>query len=150
MVLLTGLALVLALAYKWPRHRPQPERLALAPCDLNAGPCQVALGEGSLRLTIGPRPIRPLRPLQVALELQGHEAQAARLVFTGVDVEMGQLAFELARSGPGRFAGEASLSICSRRRMTWQALLVVEAEDRSWQVPFHFESAYRPSFIILE
>lgn len=151
MVLLTGLVLVITISYKWSHHRPQLERLGLVPCELNAGPCQVALGEGSLNLALSPRPIRPLRPLQVVLEVQGHEVQGARVIFTGVDVEMGRLAFELARSGPGRFAGEASLSICSQGRMTWQALLVVEAADRTWQVPFHFESAYRSSsFIILE
>jgi hypothetical protein len=116
-------------------------------CDLNLGICDVETGRGRVALAITPRPIRPLKPLQAVVTLQGFEAEQVELLFTGVDVDMGRLFYPLKQASEDRFEGLVSLSICAQSRMTWQVLVII---DRTLQLPFRFESEYKSQFSIIE
>lgn len=116
-------------------------------CDLHKGGCRAVSGQGaSIELAIYPREIPLLERLEVNVVLKGIEASSVAVVFTGVDVDMGTLVYPLDSSGDGLFSGRASLSVCSQRRMTWQAAVVVEAEGVRYEVPFYFDTEYRSKF----
>lgn len=121
--------------------------LGVQGCNLHEGACRADSGEGaSIELAISPREIPLLERLDVSVALEGIEASAVEVVFTGVDVDMGTLAYPLESSPGGRYSGWASLSVCSQSRMTWKATVVVEAEGVKYEVPFLFDTEYRSKF----
>ena len=124
-----------------------PQTIDGMDCDLNLGACDVETDRGRVTLTITPRPILPLKPLQVVVTLQGFEAEKVELFFTGVDVDMGRLYYPLRQVGKGLFKGRASLSICAQSRMIWQALVII---DGTLQLPFRFETEFKSQFSIVE
>lgn len=122
-----------------------------AGCDLHRGPCSVrATDGGQVSLRITPQPIPVLEELQLQVRLQGIEAESVEVQFTGVDVDMGLLRYPLSRVAEGEFRGPAWLSVCSQKRMTWQALVRVESRRGQILVPFRFDTEYRRGFKMLE
>lgn len=140
-----GVALIYSLW--WDQPHSQSDIRQSVDCDLNLGACGVETDRGRVTLTITPGPIRPLKPLQAVVTLQGFEAERVELIFTGIDVDMGRFSYPLKRSGDGRFEGRVALSICSQSRMIWQAMVVI---DETVQLPFRFESEYKSQFTIVE
>ena len=119
-------------------------------CDFHLGPCQaIAEGGEKLEFSISPKDIPLLKPLKVLVKLKGFRANSVVVVFTGVDVDMGELTYPLRSSDGVVFEGEASLSVCSSRRMTWQASLFIETEGSQVTVPFNFDTGYRSSFKLI-
>ena len=116
-------------------------------CELSLSSCSVETEGGRLTLSISPRPIRPLKPLQAVVTLQGFEAEKVELLLTGVDVDMGRFFYPLKRGEDGRFESNVTLSICSQSRMTWQAMVII---DGKLKIPFQFESEYKSQFMIVE
>lgn len=114
--------------------------LAVAACDLNRGACSVDLpGGGRLTAEITPRPIPVLKPLAVRLTLAGRKVDAARLEFSGVEMDMGFNQVVLTATDGG-FVGSASLPVCVSGRMRWQAVFHIEGPDGRLDVPFQFDS----------
>ncbi len=146
-VLIVVLGTVLLAGLWWSKASRQVVAPAVTACDLNQGACEAVTGSGRVTLSIAPRPIRPLKPLQAEVRLQGIEAERVALLFTGVDVDMGRLFYPLERVDEGYFAGQVSLSICSKGHMTWQALVVI---DDTLHLPFRFDSEYKSQFTIIE
>lgn len=142
-VLLAG-AVGSAAVYKaWPLLHP--DTVARAPlnlgCDLRAGPCSVAFpGGGQVQLSIEPREIPVMRPLRLSVELAGIEADQIEVDFSGVDMNMGYNRVRLVPLGNSRFGGEAILPVCVRERMTWEALVLVEAPAGLIGAPFRFDT----------
>ncbi|NOR51272.1 MAG: hypothetical protein GQ470_01510 [Gammaproteobacteria bacterium] len=147
LILTLSFGAALMLSQWW--HKPQPQTDTFNPvdCDLNLGSCDIETAKGKVTLTITPRPIRPLKPLQAVVTLQGFKADRVELVFTGIDVDMGRFSYLLQQTEDGIFKGRVTLSICSQNKMIWQALVVI---DEALQLPFRFESEYKPQFIIVE
>jgi hypothetical protein len=63
---------------------------------------------------------------------------------------MGLLRYPLTAVGDGVYRGPAWLSVCSQRRMTWQALVRVESERGVLQAPFRFDTVFQRGFSVLE
>jgi hypothetical protein len=95
-------------------------------CDLNQRACTVDLAAGGYaRLEMQPRPMLPLQPLAVHLELTGRDPDWVELDLAGVEMYMGFNRTRLDRVGPGRYQGEAILPVCtSGEAMTWAATLL--------------------------
>lgn len=127
----------------WPTlFTPESVELPLSNCDLQAGPCSVALpGGGNLGFAIEPRPIPVLRPLRLEATLTGGEAKSMEVDFTGVDMKMGFNRPTLQAVAPGRFSGEATLPICTRNSMTWRATVLVNVHGKLYGVPFEFTTS---------
>ncbi|WP_209022658.1 SCO family protein [Rhodocyclus gracilis] len=103
-----------------------------ANCDLNAGACALRLPDGgTLDLSITPRPIAPLQPLELRVNVRSSNVRPLAIDFRGVDMDMGQLRVRLipTREGDGHFAATTQLPVCSTGRMRWQAH--IELEDAS-------------------
>lgn len=129
----------------------QPDRFLVdTGCDLQTSPCTAtAEGGRSIRFAIAPEGIPLLEPLAVSVALQGIEASSVEVVFRGVDVDMGRLLYPLHSQGKHYFTGGASLSVCTQRRMTWEALVVVTGQGRRYAVPFLFDTEYRSKFKLI-
>ena len=141
------LALLLgAVAYlvtsTWPRLFPQPlfEAASRPGCDLHRGPCTAVFDATRLvRLQIEPRTLPPSEPLRVLVGTAGFPADTATIEFSGVDMQMGLIRYELIDSGVGTFTGVATLPVCVRRRMTWRAIVTAHGADGLHRATFDFE-----------
>ena len=145
---LVNLAIVLALAclaalgYKLSPLRPADAGQTIAPlagCDLNAQTCAAELpGGGRIALSITPRPIPVVKPLQVRAHLSGIAVDKLEIDFAGVSMDMGYQRQQLVADGHGSFSGEAMLPVCVTGRMTWQATLLIDSGRQRFAVPFRF------------
>lgn len=120
-----------------------------AGCDLHQGACRASAAGGvAIALRIEPLRIPVLDELQLEVTLEGIEAREIEVQFSGINVDMGLLRYPLEPAGGGVFRGPAWLSVCSARRMTWQALVMVDGGR--YQAPFRFDAEYRREFSLLE
>lgn len=111
-------------------------------CDLQQGSCSAKLPDGgSVTLSIAPRPIPVLQPLQLEVTVQGARAGKIEVDFSGVDMKMGFNRPQLQEQGNGRFTGQATLPICSVSSMAWRATVLLETGDKLVAVPFEFVTA---------
>jgi hypothetical protein len=138
------LALVVVVGYKLsPLLLPKAD-VSVQPdpaCDLQKEACAVALpGGGRVQLSIAPRPIPMVSPLQMEVALTGREASKVEVDFAGVDMNMGLNRPELAAQGGGRFTGEGSLPVCVTGGMDWRATVLIETGRERIAVPFRFAS----------
>lgn len=138
------LALIVVVGYKLsPLLLPKAdvEVLPDPACDLHKGSCSANLpGGGSVRLSISPRPIPMVSPLQMEVALDGREASKVEIDFSGVDMNMGINRPVLAAQGSGHFTGQGSLPVCVTGTMDWQATVLVESGRERIAVPFRFAS----------
>jgi len=110
-------------------------------CDLHQGTCSLSLPDlGSVSLSITPRPIPVIKPIQVTVQTQGFAAKAVTVDFNGVNMNMGINHYRLIQQGTEQFVGESILPVCVRNRMSWQADVQVETEKGSYVFPFRFDT----------
>ena len=136
------LALAAGVAWKaWPLLFAQGDLVAQVDpgCDLHSGPCAARLdGLGKVTLSLQPRPLQMLTPLQIEVTLDGVEAQTVEIDFQGVEMFMGYNRRELAGDGVGRYRGEGTLPICVSDGMTWQATVLATTREGLLAAPFQF------------
>lgn len=112
-------------------------------CDLHRAPCGAALpGGGRMVFALTPRPIPVAAPLDMAVELEGRQAERVSVDFAGVSMSMGFNRPALADQGGGRFSGSTSLPVCVTGRMTWQATVMIETGGTRIAVPFRFDAGH--------
>lgn len=117
----------------------QPE----AGCDLQRGPCGALLpGGGRIELSLLPRPIPMMKPLQAEVTVAGAPAMAVEVDFAGIDMNMGLNRPQLQGRGDGRFVGEATLPVCITGAMDWQVTVLLETAGERIAVPFRFSSRF--------
>jgi hypothetical protein len=108
-------------------------------CDLQKSACSVKLPDGgSVTLSIAPRPIPVLQPLQLEVTVGGAHADKVEVDFSGVDMKMGFNRPQLQAQSNGRFSGQATLPICSVSSMAWRATVLLETGDKLVAAPFEF------------
>lgn len=119
-------------------------------CNLHMGPCRAQSANGEwIELSIRPLTIPLLTPLGLTVRLHGLRVDSVNVVFTGIDVDMGRLEYPLNSADGVVYMGGASLSICSRQKMRWQALVLLKSNNRKIAVPFEFETEYRSNFKLI-
>jgi hypothetical protein len=139
-----GVVLIAVVGYKLsPLLLPKTDVSATVEpgCDLHRRACAATLPDGSrIELSITPRPIPMITPLQVEVKTAGLEASKVEVDFAGVDMNMGYNRPELAAAGPGVFRNEALLPVCITGKMAWAATVVVETGRSRIAAPFRFNS----------
>jgi len=139
-----GIILIAVIGYKLsPLLLPKADVSATVEpgCDLHRRACAAQVpGGGRIELSIAPRPIPMVTPLQVEVATAGLEPVKVEVDFAGVDMNMGYNRPELAAVGPGRFASEAMLPVCVTGKMAWQATVIVESGRQRIAAPFRFNS----------
>jgi hypothetical protein len=111
-----------------------------AACDLQQRACGARLPGGEhIELSITPRPIPFLQPLQVEVGIRGMEARKVEIDFAGASMNMGYKRTPLIATGAGRHRGQTSLPVCVSGRMTWVATVLIETDRQRIAVPFRFD-----------
>lgn len=110
-------------------------------CDLQRGPCQAAFpGGGKVTLSLEPRPIQVLKPVQIRVQTQGIDAQAVQVDFRGVDMDMGYNRPQLKAVAGGEYTGTWALGSCGLERMVWEATVLIETAQGKLAAPFRLET----------
>lgn len=99
------------------------------PCSVADRPCTLALAGGEVTLDLGPRPLRTMADLSVAVELRGLAVApaAVEVSFEMAGMDMGANVSLLSPAGGGRFAGKGVLVRCPSGRKDWIAEVRVAA-----------------------
>jgi hypothetical protein len=117
--------------------RPDPA------CDLQRQACTAPLADGGrVELSILPRPIPILTPLQVVVAIGGAKAQKVEIDFAGETMNMGYNRVALSSTDGNRFVGEASLPVCVSGGMNWVATVLIETDRQRIAVPYRFGVGY--------
>jgi len=113
-------------------------------CDLHRGPCQSIFPHGGkVSLSIEPRPIQTLKPLQLRVQTEGIEAKSVQVDFRGVDMNMGYNRPQLKEVAPGEYTGTWVLASCGLERMVWEATVLIETAGYKMAAPFRLETSGR-------
>lgn len=125
----------------WPILFPKVSH-SLSPdpaCDLRVGDCRLTFpgGEGVV-LRILPREIPLIEPIRIEVELEGLQARKVMVDFAGIGMNMGFNRPELKSMEGNRFAGSTRIPVCVRKRMDWEARVMVETPEGLWVAPFRF------------
>lgn len=140
---LTGITF-LVMRYS-PRLLPKMELAGVVEtgCDLHKRACRATLpGGGNLELSITPRPIPILQPVRIEVAVTGLRPEKVEVDFAGASMNMGYNRGELAITGTGVYAGEASLPVCVSGSMAWIATAIVESGEQRIAVPFRFDTGH--------
>ncbi len=146
-VVLIGVLLSLAY-YKNQQAKSQQVLLRLAvdqSCDLQKSDCTLKWPEGEVTLSITPRPIPLVKPIQIAVQLNSRSAsepekqvQGVTVDFKGTTMNMGPNNVKLIESSPNVWTGSGMLPVCIRNQMEWQADVYLQTEQGIIIVPFIF------------
>ncbi len=110
-------------------------------CDLHQTPCRAVLPSGGhLTLSLSPRPIPVVQPIEMTVSVEGISPDRVQIDFAGVDMAMGFNRSTLKAAGTGQFIGPTTLPVCVTGRMTWQATVLLETGSQRMAVPFRFST----------
>lgn len=140
--MLVALGIVVALKTMEPSTAAIIETATLNPdCDLHQGECSLSLPDlGTVSLSITPRPIPVIKPIQVTVKTQGFEAKSITVDFNGVNMNMGINHYKMVQKAPDQFVAESLLPVCVRNSMSWQADIQVETDKGGYVFPFRFDT----------
>ena len=122
----------------WQQSREGYRQLEpVADCDLRRGPCAFDVGNARVRFAITPTDIPLMQTLTLAAGVENAEPSGVADEIRGTNMVMGLNRTVLQARGGGEWVGETILPLCSQRRMTWEALVIVDGLARG--VPFATE-----------
>jgi hypothetical protein len=132
---------VIAVIFHMPSDRDMSYTARLDPsCDLHQGICHSLFPDGSkVSLSISPRPIEALKPLQIQVLMEGVEAQSVEVDFRGVDVNMGYNRPRLKQESMGQYSGTWVLAACALERMNREATILIRTDEGILAAPFRFK-----------
>jgi hypothetical protein len=122
----------------------EPQVVATLPadgdCDLHSGPCHSSSlpQGGTVSFSIEPRTIPLLKPLQLQVTTEDANVSAVEIDFVGVGMNMGYNRPALKETAKGQFTGEATLPVCVRRKMDWEARVLLHTPEGIIMAPFQF------------
>lgn len=113
-----------------------------AGCDLQRETCGAAIPSGGrIELSMTPRPIPNLQPLDAEVRIDGRQAGNVMLDLAGTTMNMGLNRTSLVETSPGRFSGTTSLPVCVTGAMAWRATVTFESGRERISAPFQFNSS---------
>lgn len=111
-------------------------------CDLASGPCAATFADGSsVTLGVGETQVVAGVPLPWAVESTAGEL--AFMEISGLSMNMGLSRVPLEADGDGRWAGRASLPVCTSLEMRWRADVVLDQGVQRRIARFDFTSTGR-------
>ena len=142
LLVIVALVAVAVVGYRYsPQLLPASEHVITAgpDCNLNAGPCRVALPDGaSAELSLTPRPVPVVSPFDVDVRIQGLPVDTLAVDFAGTDMNMGFNRIALDDQGSGHWHGSAAIPVCVTGRMNWRATLLVKSGSRQFSIQHDF------------
>ena len=142
LVVIVALVAIAIVGYRYsPQLLPATDHLITAgpDCDLNRGPCRVALPDGaSVELAMAPHPIPVVSPIEVDVRITGLPVETLALDFSGTEMNMGFNRIALDDQGGGHWHGTAAIPVCVTGRMNWRATLLIQSGSRQFSVQHDF------------
>jgi len=136
------LALLAVAGFKlWPMINPQVvTTLPFDPnCDLQSGPCVTEMPGGQrVTLSIEPRPIPLVKPLQFKVKVDGVEVNKVFVDIQGLGMNMGINRPQLKPQSAGSYSGEGMLPVCIRNSMEWEVSVLLDTDEGMISIPFRF------------
>jgi hypothetical protein len=139
-ILFVGIAAV-ALYKTWPMIFPDLAYEAELDnsCDLHDGACTSRVHDnGLVTLSITPREIPLVKPLEFEVGLQELAATKVEINFVGVDMNMGFNRFRLTLAEEGKYTGSGMLPVCVMDSMEWEAQVLLSTDQGLISVPYRF------------
>ncbi len=117
-------------------------------CDLTQTSCSVRFADGQeLDFSLQPNPVPVLKPLRLAVQLSPPATPAVRqdieVDFVGVDMDMGFNRVKLERQDADHYTGTGVLSLCTRKRMEWEARVLLHTGKGIKMAIFPFYTIYQ-------
>lgn len=110
-----------------------------AHCDLRQQACAVALPNGgSVTLSVTPKDIPLLKPLQLEVRTSDITATGVDIDFVGIGMDMGYNHVPLEQTAQTQFQGKALLPVCVRTKMQWEARVTITTRKKVFVVPYRF------------
>lgn len=132
--------------YVWSQRDAGREISAIATadpsCDLQRDACKATFSDGGrITLTLRPRPIQSLQPIQIEVQTEKLEIASMAVDFRGQSMDMGYNRPQLEAVSPGHYGGSGMLASCALERMSWK-VTVLATTDRGvvLAAPFVFET----------
>ncbi len=112
-------------------------------CDLQKSDCTLKWPDGEVTLSITPRPIPLVKPVQISVQLQFPKAEAPTVEavvvdFKGTSMNMGPNNVKLGAEKNNTWTGSGMLAVCIRSRMEWQADVYLQTKQGIIIAPFIF------------
>lgn len=138
-------AVAVAAIHIWSQMTGDSEITASAPldpsCDIQQETCHALFPDGSrMTLSISPRPIQALKPLEIQVTTEGLDPQAVEVDFRGLGMNMGFNRPHLEKQAEGHYSGSGMLAICVTDRMSWEATVLARTDDGVMAAPFRFDT----------
>ena len=108
-------------------------------CDLRKSPCKLSLpGGGEIQFSITPQTIPVLEPVQFHVQVKGKDVSAVEVDLVGIGMNMGYNRPALKPEADGSFSGETMIPVCIRKRMDWEARVLLHTPAGIVMAPFRF------------
>ena len=112
-------------------------------CHLEGADCATTLpGGGEVELSISPKPVKAAEPMRLRVTVRGREVDSVDVDFVGLNMNMGFNRPHLDKTSAGVFSGDAILPVCTRRRMDWEARVLLETPKGVIMAPFRFSTSH--------
>jgi hypothetical protein len=135
------IGLVVVVSYKLsPLLAPKAD-LQLAPepgCNLHRGSCSVTLGSGKFEISLSPRPIPLIKPVQIEVRTVGVDVRRIDADFAGIGMSMGYNRPQLLPVGDYIYRATTSLPVCITGTMNWEMTLMVDTAADYILIPIRF------------
>lgn len=118
-------------------------------CDLKQSACSSKIFEnGSISFSVTPKTIPLLEPLILDVSVKGFEFESAKVVFVGLNMDMGLNQAELKtikRAGDITILqGKHIIPVCIKDKMEWEARVYLYNDKGYVMAPFRFTTVKNP------
>jgi len=145
--LILSLVLIVVAGYRYANSQRTEAGNTLIPeanCNLHRSACAAVLPDGrKLILSITPRPIPVVQPMQLEVRLDGKAGAPLGKVevdFAGKSMNMGFNRVTLTTVDGSHAKAEGNLPVCVTGRMDWLATVLLELDGKRFNIPFPFSS----------
>ena len=109
-----------------------------AKCFLQDRPCTASTEQAQITLTLTPRPVPLMQPVQASIKISGlNDLNAIELKIEGMNMYMGFQNVQLVKQSNTDWQGNFSLPICSEAEMQWLVTVALSSPQQNYQARFN-------------
>lgn len=148
-IIFTAMVLMAALVVSLYKFNTSNDEIILyaemdSSCNLNQSECLLRLDDGAeVVLSIEPRPIPVLKPLELKVEIHNLKSEKVVVNFKSIGMNMGINKSLMQQTSPGVFSAKGMLPVCVRNRMSWNANLLIQTPKGIISTSFLFDTTRR-------
>ncbi len=108
-------------------------------CDLRKGSCISELPDGGkVSFSISPKDIPIMRPLKLDVLTAGVDVSNVNIELHSIGMNMGNKGSKLKATATNQYEGEATIPLCIRSKMDWEARVYLQTDCGLIMVPYRF------------